>query len=91
MQPTQDPKTMRFRIASLATYHASATNSLSHITNLFDVKKEKKKIDRRNKMIFLPCYSLSMLPQPCNMHAMLQHLMTKQHNEKHAYIGFSKT
>jgi hypothetical protein len=88
---TKDPETTRFRTASLATYHASATISLSHIIIWFDVKEEKKIIDRRNKLILMPCCSLSMLLQNCNTHAMLQHLMTKQHNEKHAYIGFSIT
>jgi hypothetical protein len=89
--PYKDPETMRFRTASLATYHTSATISLSHITDWFDVEEEKKIIDRRNKLILLPCCSLSMLLQTCNTHAMMQHLMTKQHNEKHAYIGFSRT
>jgi len=90
-RPYKDPKTTRFRIASLATYHASATISLSHVTDWFYVEEENKRRDKRNKLILLPCCNLSMLLQKCNMHAMLQHLMTKQHNGNHAYIGFSRT
>jgi hypothetical protein len=88
---TKDPETTRFRITSLATYHASATISLSHKIDWFDVKEEKKIIDGRNKLILFPCCSLSMLLWTCNTHLKLQHLMTRQHNEKHAYIGFSRT
>ena len=91
MHPIQYLETTRFRASSLATYHASATISLSHVTDCFNVKEEKKRIYRRNKLILLPCYSLSILLETRNMHAMLQHLMKKQHNEKHAYIGFSRT
>jgi hypothetical protein len=80
---------MRFRTTSLATYHASATDSLSHITDWFYVEEEKKIKYIRNKLIMLPCCSLCKLLQTYNMHAMLQHLMAKQHNEKHAYIGFT--
>ena len=61
--PYKDPKTTRFRTASLATYHASATISLSHVTNWFYVEEEKKRRDKRNKLILLPCCSLSMLLQ----------------------------
>ena len=60
--PYKDPETTRFRTASLATYHASATISLSHITDSFDVEEEKKRIDRRNKPILLqPLYDPSDL------------------------------
>jgi hypothetical protein len=44
---TKDSETTRFRTASLATYHASATIYLSHIIDLFDVKEENKIIDIR--------------------------------------------
>jgi hypothetical protein len=89
--PYKDPETTRFRTASWATYHASATISLSHVTDWFYVEEEKKRRDINNKLILLPLCNLSMLLQTCNTHAMLQHLMTKQHNEKHAYFGFSRT
>ena len=35
--PYKDPETTRFRTTSLATYYASATNSLSHIADWFYV------------------------------------------------------
>ena len=37
-----------FRTASQATYHASATISLLHVTDWFYVEEEKKRRDRRN-------------------------------------------
>ena len=40
--PYTDLETTRFMIASLATYHPSATNSLSHVVDLFMCKKRRK-------------------------------------------------
>jgi hypothetical protein len=70
--PYKDPETMIFRTSSLATHHASCTISLSHVTDWFYVEEEKKRRDRRNKLILMPCCSLSMLLQTCNTHVMMQ-------------------
>jgi hypothetical protein len=46
-------ETTRFKTASLATCLASATISLSRVTDWFYMEEEKKRRNRRNKLILL--------------------------------------